>query len=110
MNKLLLFVKYVWDIWTIGDKTESPVDIAFDRFLTDVNAGTSTETTSNWPDYDFDAVKAEYDELTGEEKDKAIEIYQKFAQDNYDEICALFNAGDKAGCDALVEEFIKNYK
>lgn len=103
MNKF--FINHLYDIFTVGQKRNVDVGVAFDMFRTDVRFGEahSCNTGDALPDFDFASAKVEWDKLDEADHKQAIEDYDAFIHDHYQDACAAFAKGREA-CDALTQE------
>lgn len=103
MNKF--FINHLFDIFTVGQKMNVDVGVAFDMFRTDVRFGEAHNynTGDALPGFDFAAAKTEWDKLDEAEQKQAIEDYDNFIHEHYHEACAAFAEGREA-CDALAQE------
>lgn len=108
MNKF--FINHLFDIFAVGkaltkDGYCCDVSEAFLRFKADVAAGESKDynTGDALPDFDFASAKVEWDKLDEADQKQAIEDYDAFILDHYQDACAAFAKG-KDACDALTQE------
>lgn len=103
MNKF--FINHLFDIFTVGQKRNVDVGVAFDMFRTDVRFGEAHDynTGDALPGFDFAAAKVEWDKLGEADQKQAIEDYDKFINQHYREACDAFAKGREA-VDALVRE------
>ena len=103
MNKF--FINHLFDIFTVGQKRNVDVGVAFDMFRTDVRLGEARESNTGdaLPGFDFAAAKVEWDKLDEADQKQAIEDYDNFIDEHYREACAAFPEGREA-VDALVRE------
>ena len=103
MNKF--FINHLYNIFTVGQKRNVDVGVAFDMFRTDVRYGEAKDcnTGDALPGFDFSEAKAEWDKLGEVEQKQAIEDYDNFVHDHYREACDAF-ANGKEACDALAQE------
>ena len=103
MNKF--FINHLYDIFTVGQKRDVDVGVAFDMFRTDVRFGEAhgCNTGDALPEFDFKAAQRQWDKLSEADQKQAIEDYDAFVSEHYSEACAAFAAGRDA-VDALVRE------
>ena len=103
MNKF--FINHLYDIFTVGQKRNVDVGVAFDMFRTDVRFGEAHDynTGDALPGFDFAGAKAAWDKLDEADQKQAIEDYDAFVDGHYREACTAFAEGREA-MDALVRE------
>ena len=103
MNKF--FINHLFDIFTVGQKRDVDVGVAFDMFRTDVRFGEAHDcnTGDALPNFDFKAAKVEWDKLGEAAQKQAIEDYDNFINEHYREACDAFAKGKQA-CDELAQE------
>ena len=103
MNKF--FINHLFDIFTVGQKRNVDVGVAFDMFRTDVRYGEAHDynTGDALPDFDFKAAQVEWDKLGEAEQKQAIEDYDNFIGNHYREACDAFAKGREA-CDEFAQE------
>lgn len=103
MNKF--FINHLFDIFTVGQKRNVDVGVAFDMFRTDVRLGEARESNTGdaLPGFDFAGAKVEWDKLGESAQKQAIEDYDVFVDGHYRDLCTAFAVGREA-VDALVRE------
>lgn len=86
------FCKYLWEVWEISGARQLQVDFARSMFLADARTGTNENTEA---DYDFSAIKAEWDSFSAEEQDEIIGLYTLISYGFYTKMCNLYREGKK---------------
>jgi hypothetical protein len=101
MNKF--FINHLFDIFTVGQKRNVDVGVACDMFRVDVSNGTPRNCGDALPGFDFAVAKVEWDKLDAAAQMEAVNDYNTFIHDHYQEACVAFAEGREA-VDALVRE------
>lgn len=86
------FCKYLWEVFEVSRDRSLAIDFARSMFLADARNGTHENTGA---DYDFAAIKAEWDSFSAEEQDEIISLYNWVCYGFYTKLCNLFEAGKK---------------
>lgn len=60
------FTDYVHEIWTIADKENVAVDIAYDMFKADVVVGKAANTAKSLPEFDYDSACTVWSTMSAE--------------------------------------------
>ena len=86
------FIDYTYEIWTVAEKREVDVGVAYDMFRADVAAGEALpyNTGDSLPDFDFAAAKEAWDDMDDEQQHAAFDAYREFRSAKYEEICAAY--------------------
>ena len=88
------FINYLWEIFTVGKKNVVDIGVAFDMFRTDVRIGDNE--CGALSGFDFAAAKVEWDKLTRDEQNAAVEEWLDCIAENYNDLCAEFVALSEA--------------
>ena len=97
------FGKYVYDIWTVGEKRHVDVGVAFDCLRVDIALGRPQNCGDALPGFDWHAAQTAWDKLDAGAKSAAVNGWVEISKSHYDELCRAYPEG-RATMDKVIAE------